>query len=166
MERVSESRHSLAQGGLRLILGIVFVVHGAQKLFGWFGGGGVNGTGDFMASIGLNPGVPLGLLSGAGEIIGGILLLLGVLVPVAAALLTIDMFVAIIFRTSKLGFINGGGVELNLIILAGVAALVLLGPGAYSLERMLSSRRSAGEIGASARTAELSPSTTRTQPGS
>ena len=156
-------RHSVAQGGLRLILGIVFVVHGAQKLFGWFGGGGVNGTGDFMASIGLNPGVPLGPISGTGEMIGGILLLLGVLVPVAAVLLTIDMLVAIIFRTSKLGFINGGGVELNLIILAGVAAVVLLGPGAYSVERMVTRRRST-TVGSSTRTAELSPSTT--QPGS
>jgi putative oxidoreductase len=155
-------RHSVAQGGLRLILGIVFVVHGAQKLFGWFGGGGVNGTGDFMASLGLNPGVPMGLLSGTGEIIGGLLLLLGVLVPVAAVLLTIDMLMAIVFRTSKLGFINGGGVELNLIILAGVAALVLLGPGAYSLERYVSRRRGAA-VGAAKRTAELSPSTT--QPG-
>ena len=158
-------RHSLAQGGLRLILGIVFVVHGAQKLFGWFGGGGVNGTGDFMASLGLNPGVPMGLLSGAGEMIGGILLLLGVLVPVAAVLLTIDMIVAIIFRTSKLGFVSGGGVELNLIILAGVAAVVLLGPGAYSLEKWLVRRRGA-PVAASTGAAELNPSTTPTRPGS
>lgn len=153
-------RHSVAQGGLRLILGIVFVVHGAQKLFGWFGGGGVNGTGDFMSSIGLNPGVPMGLLSGAGEIIGGILLLLGVLVPVAAVLLTIDMIVAIIFRTSRLGFINGGGMELNLIILAAVAAVFLLGPGAYSLERVVN-RRQSSSVSTSTRAAELSPSTTR-----
>ena len=126
---------------MRLILGIVFFAHGAQKLFGWFGGGGVAGTGDFMASLGLNPGVPMGLLSGTGELIGAVLLLLGVLVPVAAALLTIDMLVAIAFRTSKLGFISGGGVELNLLILAMVAALVLLGPGAYTIDKTLLRRR-------------------------
>ena len=156
-----DQRHSLAQGALRLILGVVFVAHGAQKLFGWFGGGGVNGTGDFMASLGLNTGVPLGLVSGTGELIGGVLLLLGLLVPVAAVLLTIDMLVAIVFRTSKLGFINGGGVELNLIILAAVAALVLLGPGAWSVERYVSRRRGVA-VGSTTRAAELSPSTTRT----
>ena len=134
-------RTSVAQGALRLMLGIVFFVHGAQKLFGWFGGGGVAGTGDFMASLGLNPGVPFGILSGAGEVAGGLLLLFGVLVRVAAVLLTLDMLVAIAFRTSKLGFINGGGVELNLLILAMVAALVLVGPGAYSVERYVARRR-------------------------
>ncbi|HYY88107.1 MAG TPA: DoxX family protein [Chloroflexota bacterium] len=136
-----ESRLGLAQGGLRLMLGIVFLAHGAQKLFGWFGGGGINGTGEFMASLGLNPGVPLGILSGTGELVGGLLLLFGVWVPVAAVLLTIDMLVAIIFRTSKLGFISGGGVELNLLILAMVAALVLLGPGVYSLEQTVLRKR-------------------------
>jgi putative oxidoreductase len=134
-------RTSLAQGALRLMLGIVFFIHGAQKLFGWFGGGGVTGTGDFLASLGLNPGVPLGILSGAGEVIGGLLLLFGVWLPAAAVLLTIDMLVAIAFRTSKLGFINGGGVELNLLILAMIAALVLVGPGAYSVERFIARRR-------------------------
>src|SRR5438067_5918804 len=123
------------------MLGIVFVVHGAQKLFGWFGGGGIAGTADFFASLGLSPGAPLGVLSGAGEIVGGVLLLVGMWLPVAAALLTIDMLVAIVFRTSKLGFINGGGVELNLLILAMVAALVLVGPGAWTLQDVIRRRR-------------------------
>ena len=59
----------------------------------------------------------------------------------AALLLTIDMLVAIAFRTSKLGFVSGGGVELNLLILAMVAALVLIGPGADSLEHFVLQRR-------------------------
>src|SRR5438094_2823207 len=111
-------RTSLAVWGLRLMLGIVFFVHGAQKLFGWFGGAGIAGTGDFFASLGLNPGAPLGIVSGAGELTGGLLLLFGVWVPFAAVVLTVDMLVAIAFRTSKLGFTSGGGVELNLLILA------------------------------------------------
>jgi putative oxidoreductase len=156
---VIASRQSLAQGLLRVILGIIFLAHGAQKLFGWFGGGGLAGTGDFMASIGLNPGVPMAILSGTGETIGGILLLLGVLVPVAAVLLTVDMLVAIIFRTSKLGFINGGGVELNLLVLAAVAAVVLVGPGAYSLEQLVVRRRRR-EAAPSTGADEPSPATT------
>jgi putative oxidoreductase len=123
------------------MLGIVFVVHGAQKVFGWFGGGGIAGTADFFASLGLNPGAPLGILSGSAEIIGGLLLLLGIWLPLAGALLAIDMLIAIVFRTSKLGFINGGGVELNLLILAMVAALVLVGPGAWALQDVIRRRR-------------------------
>ena len=130
-------RLNVALAGLRLMLGIVFVVHGAQKLLGWFGGGGISGTGEFMASLGLNPGVPLGMLSGAGEIVGGLLLVLGMLTPLAALLLTVDMVVAIVFRTSKLGFVSGGGVELNLLILVMILALVLLGPGRYSLKALV-----------------------------
>jgi putative oxidoreductase len=128
------ARLNVALVGLRLILGIVFVAHGAQKLFGWFGGSGINGTGEFFANLGLTPGVPLAALSGAGELVGGLLMLVGVLIPLGALILTIDMLVAIGWRTSKLGFISGGGVELNLLILMIVLALVLLGPGRYSLD--------------------------------
>ena len=134
-------RTSLAQATLRIMLGVVFVVHGAQKLLGWFGGGGIAGTSDFFASLGLNPSDALSILSGGGEIVGGLLLLLGLWVPIAAVLLTVDMLVAIVFRTSKLGFINGGGVELNLLILAMVAALVLVGPGAWSVQDVIRRRR-------------------------
>ena len=158
-------RLGVAQGGMRVVLGVVFLVHGAQKLFGWFGGGGVAGTGDFFASLGLNPGVPLALLSGAGEVLGGLLLLFGLWVPVAAIVLTIDMLVAIAFRTWKLGFISGGGVELNLLVLAMVAALVLLGPGVYSLEQTVL-RRQQGTPGGSASAAEVSPAATQAQPES
>ena len=142
MDQKLESKLNVALASLRSILGIVFVAHGAQKLFGWFGGGGIGGTGEFFASLGLNPSMPLALLSGAGELVGGLLLVLGVLTPWAALILAVDMVVAIVFRTSKLGFISGGGVELNLLILVMILALVLLGPGRCSLEALVGRGRS------------------------
>jgi len=132
-----EPRLNLALVALRVVLGVVFVVHGAQKLFGWFGGGGIDGTAQFFASLGLNPSEPLALLSGAGELVGGLMMVLGVLVPLSALVLAVDMVVAILFRAINLGFISGGGVELNPLILAIILALVLLGPGRYSLEALI-----------------------------
>ena len=136
-----ERKLNLALASLRVILGVVFVVHGAQKLLGWFGGGGISGTAEFFGTLGLIPTMPLAVISGAGELVGGLMVLFGLWMPIAAVVLTIDMVVAIIFRTIKLGFISGGGVELNLLILAIILALVLLGPGRYSLADPLMRRR-------------------------
>ncbi|HYU17745.1 MAG TPA: DoxX family protein, partial [Chloroflexota bacterium] len=68
---------------------------------------------------------------------GGLMMVLGVLVPLSALVLAVDMVVAILFRAINLGFISGGGVELNPLILAIILALVLLGPGRYSLEALI-----------------------------
>jgi len=80
---------------LRIPVGIIFVAHGAQKLFGWFGGYGLEGTGQWMASVGLNPGYIMALLAGGAEFLGGLLLLTGLLVRPAAAILAFTMVVAI-----------------------------------------------------------------------
>ncbi|MEX2353516.1 MAG: DoxX family protein, partial [Gammaproteobacteria bacterium] len=80
---------------LRIPAGIIFIAHGAQKLFGWFGGYGLEGTGQFMASIGLNPGYLMALLAGGAEFFGGIALLVGVLVRPTAIVLAFTMVVAI-----------------------------------------------------------------------
>src|SRR4249920_3380804 len=81
---------------LRLPIGIIFVAHGAQKLFGAFGGYGLEGTGQFMASLGLTPGYLMALLAGSAEFFGGLALLFGVLVRPAAAALAFAMLVAIV----------------------------------------------------------------------
>ena len=70
---------------LRLPLGVIFSAHGAQKLFGWFGGYGLEGTGQFMASMGLNPGILMAALAGSAEFFGGIALIVGLLTRPAAA---------------------------------------------------------------------------------
>src|SRR5690606_33047640 len=80
---------------LRVPLGIIFMAHGAQKLFGWFGGYGLEGTGQWMASIGLQPGYLMALGAGSAEFFGGLFLLIGLLTRPAALALAFTMVVAI-----------------------------------------------------------------------
>lgn len=119
---------------LRLVVGGLLAGHGAQKLFGWFGGYGLKGTGGFMESIGLKPGVAMAALAGISEFAGGLLLVAGFLVPVAALLIAAAMLVAIV----KVHGANGpwsekGGYEYNLVLIAAAVALALVGPGAISI---------------------------------
>ena len=115
---------------LRLTLGFTLAAHGAQKLFGWFGGLGLNGTGEGLAALGFHPGRRHAFAAGAVETAGGLLLALGLLTPLAAALSLSVMVVAAVSVHMKNGFfITKNGVEYNLVF--GVAALTLAftGPG-------------------------------------
>ena len=85
IKRILETNNQWASLSLRVPLGVIFIAHGAQKLFGWFGGYGLEGTGTFMASQGLEPGYLMALLAGSAEFFGGIALILGSLVRPAAA---------------------------------------------------------------------------------
>jgi putative oxidoreductase len=123
---------------LRIPVGIVFIAHGAQKLFGWFGGYGLEGTAQWMGSIGLNPGYLLALLAGGAEFFGGLALLVGLLVRPAAALLAFTMLVAIFsVHISKGLFLSNGGYEYALALLAVSVALLVGGAGRFSLDRAL-----------------------------
>lgn len=133
--RITSTRADWAPLALRLPLGIIFVAHGAQKLFGWFGGGGLEGTGQFMASLGLAPGHLMALLAGSAEFFGGLALLLGLLVRPAAALLAFVLAVAIVgVHLNKGLFMANNGYEFALALLAGVVALLLGGAGRLSLD--------------------------------
>jgi putative oxidoreductase len=124
---------------LRLPLGIIFVAHGAQKLFGWFGGYGLEGTGQFMASQGLNPGYLMALLAGSAEFFGGLALIIGFLVRPAAAVLAFTMLIAAVVVHGANGlFVANGGFEFALALLAAAIALVLLGGGQLSADKMIS----------------------------
>ena len=124
---------------LRLPIGIIFAAHGAQKLFGWFGGYGLEGTGKWMASIGLEPGYLMALLAGSGEFFGGLALIIGLLVRPAAAVLVIAMLVAIFSVHFANGlFMSNNGYEFGLALLAASVSLMLSGAGRASIDATLS----------------------------
>ena len=126
---------------MRLSAGAIFAAHGAQKLFGSFGGGGLEGTAQWMASIGLQPGYLLALAAGSAEFFGGIALLLGLLTRPAALALAMTMLGAVItVHLPNCLFMCNNGYEFGLALLAITGALVLNGGGKLSLDSMLSAR--------------------------
>ena len=123
---------------LRVVVGALFVGHGAQKLFGSFGGHGPDGTGAFFESTGMTRGRELAVLAGASELIGGLLFALGLLTPLAAALLSAVMLAAIwkVHRGNGL-WITENGFEYNLVLLAVRVRRDGGGAGQWSLDDML-----------------------------
>jgi len=123
---------------IRLVVGLLFMGHGAQKLFGWFGGYGIKGTGEFFDSIGLKPGGKMALLAGVAELIGGALFILGLLTPLAGLVIAATMVIAI----WKVHGANGiwatrSGYEYNLVLLVVALAVSVMGAGAYSLDAII-----------------------------
>lgn len=128
---------------LRIPVGIILAAHGAQKLFGWFGRGGLEGTGQWMASIGLAPGFLMALLAGSAEFFGGLALVLGVLTRPAALVSAFTMVVAIFAVHFQNGFfMSNGGYEFALALLAATVALVFMGGGKGSVDTVLASKSS------------------------
>jgi putative oxidoreductase len=123
---------------LRAVVGLLFFGHGAQKLYGWFGGHGPEGTGQFFESLGLRPGRKHATMAGAAEAGGGALLALGLLTPAAAASLIGVMATAIRTVHLKNGpWVSEGGYEYNLTLIAVLIALADVGPGDISLDHAL-----------------------------
>lgn len=139
--RLFNTDASWAPLALRLPIGIIFVAHGAQKLFGWFGGYGLAGTGQFMDSIGLAPGALMAALAGGAEFFGGLALLIGLLVRPAAAALAFAMLVAIFAVHFDKGlFLANNGYEFGLALLAASVALLIGGGGRLSVDRTLAAK--------------------------
>lgn len=123
---------------LRATIGLTLAAHGAQKVFGWFGGLGLEQTGRAFDAIGFQPGRRQALAAGLVEIAAGVLLVLGCATPLAAALTVSVMMVAAVSVHGRNGFfITDGGYEFNIVF--GVAALTIAftGPGLYSLDAAL-----------------------------
>ncbi|CAG9297327.1 DoxX family protein [Celerinatantimonas diazotrophica] len=133
-----QSNAGIAQLLLRLPVGIIFMAHGSQKLFGWFGGYGLHGTAKFMASVGLEPGLLMATLSGSAEFFGGLLLFLGLLTRPAAFFTGFTMLVAIFSVHISHGlFLSNGGFEYALALLAVCASLIVSGSGCLAIDRYL-----------------------------
>jgi putative oxidoreductase len=123
---------------LRLLIGGLFIGHGTQKLFGWFGGYGPDGTGQFFESIGLKPGRRNAMIAGASEAGGGALLALGLFTPVAGTLITAVMAQAIrSLKMDKGPFATNEGWELEALFAAAALTFVEIGPGPISLDHAL-----------------------------
>ena len=123
---------------LRVTVGGTLAAHGAQKLFGWFGGSGLRGTAAGFEKLGYRPGLPMAFLGGLGEAGGGTLLALGLLTPLAAAAGIGVMLNAIISVHLPKGFWNmKGGFEFPLTIATVFAAIGFSGPGRFSVDRSL-----------------------------
>src|SRR5947209_6325586 len=125
----------------RLVLGLLLAGHGSQKLFGWFGGHGLQGTGGFMESLGLRPGQLWAALAGLSEFGGGVLTVLGFLNPLGP----LGVIGAMAMAAKKVHWstpiwATEGGAELPVTNLAAAMALMLNGPGKYSLDRTLGIR--------------------------
>jgi putative oxidoreductase len=123
---------------LRLLVGLTMASHGAQKLFGWFGGYGLKGTAGFLEQLGFVPGKRNAIMAGLAELVGGVLLALGLATPLAAVLIVSVMVVAIGSVHLKNGFFNHlQGYEYNLIIAVTALSFVWGGPGPLSLDHVL-----------------------------
>lgn len=139
LSTILKSNAGFASLALRIPVGVILAAHGAQKLFGWFGGYGLDGTGGWMASVGLEPGYLMALLAGSAEFFGGLALVLGLLTRPAAVVTAITMLVAIIFVHISNGlFMTNNGYEFALSLFAATLALAIQGGGSLSVDNRLS----------------------------
>ena len=142
IQKIASTNAGLAALALRIPVGIIFMAHGGQKLFGWFGGYGLSGTAQWLESIGLAPGYLMALLSGGAEFFGGLALLIGLLVRPASAVLAFTMLVAIFSVHFANGlFIANKGYEFGLALLAVSVSLAISGAGPLSIDRGLAGKK-------------------------
>jgi putative oxidoreductase len=120
----------------RIVLGLLMAGHGAQKLFGWFGGYGLAGTSGFFENLGFKPGRLFATAASAGEVISGLLVALGLFGPIGPALMLSVMIVAAV-SVHWHGVFGSTGVEVPLLYATGALTFALTGPGRFSLDALL-----------------------------
>ncbi|ANE48620.1 oxidoreductase [Paenibacillus swuensis] len=123
---------------IRVVVGLLFVGHGAQKLLGWFGGYGLKGTAGWLDSIGMKPGMTMAIMAGASEMLGGLLLAVGLFTWVGAALIVITMVVSIAKVHGSNGlWVTQNGYEYNLVLIVVAIGVAMIGAGEFSLDAMI-----------------------------
>ena len=138
------SNATLGSLALRIPVGIILAAHGAQKLFGWFGGYGLEGTGQWMESIGLAPGFMMALLAGSAEFFGGLFLIIGLLTRPAALVSAFTMVIAIFSVHIENGlFMSNNGYEFALALFAATLALTFQGAGSIAVDNVIANKISA-----------------------
>ncbi|GAD88684.1 hypothetical protein VHA01S_008_00790 [Vibrio halioticoli NBRC 102217] len=141
IRKTLDSRATWSTLALRLPIGLTFMAHGAQKLFGMFGGYGLEGTAQWMASIGLEPGFLMALLAGSAEFFGGLAILIGLFTRPAALVLAFTMLMAIFSVHFENGlFLANNGYEFGLALLAASVSLLMSGAGNLALDNQLKRR--------------------------
>ncbi len=143
---IFDSSAGLAATVLRIPVGIVLAAHGAQKLFGWFGGYGLEATGQWMASVGFEPGYLMALLAGSAEFFGGILLIVGLLTRPAAAIAAFTMAMAMTVHLGNGLFVSANGYEFALSLLAATVALTIQGGGAFAADSLVTRKLPSAEL--------------------
>ena len=139
INKVLFTRAGFGLTAIRIVVGIIFAAHGAQKLFGMFGGYGIAGTAQYMESLGLAPGQLMAILAGGTEFFGGLALIIGLLVRPAALGLTFLSLVAIFSVHIHNGlFMANNGYEFALALLGGSVAVLIEGAGKLSIDRAIS----------------------------
>jgi putative oxidoreductase len=121
---------------LRVVIGGLLIGHGAQKLLGWFGGHGLDGTGGFFHSLGFRPGRRMAGVAGVSEAGGGLLLAAGLFTPLAGAVIVGTLLVAASVHSDKGLWNTGGGYELPLVYALVAAFFALAGPGTVALDHL------------------------------
>ena len=137
LHTVTASQAGAAALTLRVSAGVILAAHGAQKLFGWFGGYGLEGTGQWMASVGFEPGYLMALLAGSAEFFGGIALVLGLLTRPAALVAAFTMLMAMTVHVGNGLFMSNNGYEFALSLLAITTALVFMGGGRAAADNLI-----------------------------
>jgi putative oxidoreductase len=145
VKKILDTNEDYTIAAIRLVFGVVFFAHGAQKALAWFGGDGFNKTVDLFQQMGIP--TALAVLAIAAEFLGGLGLMIGLLARIAALGIIINMTVAIFMVHSKVGFFmnwlgnqKGEGFEYHLLAIALGLLLVVKGAGAFSIDRLLAAQ--------------------------